>query len=154
MFAFAFEHGKHLADEFVTYFKAQDEACYDNYCRLAKEEGVYEQFQANPLAFIVSNSPMCCMKIAEAFCKEQATCPFKAGQILWQRSICDSTHYYRYQVIKVCKKTAMVQEMHRGDTNRCRIITKYNPSKRFSQGSPWELHNESRRIFLSYADRS
>ena len=151
MLAFACTHGAFLADEFLEFFKTKDEDCFNNYVALAKVEGVYEQFKANPLATILTMGSTCCMDYAKEFCIAQTTCPFKAGQVLWQRSICDSTTFFEYQIVKVCKKTVTVRNIHVDGTYRCKI--EYDPKHGVPGWSAWRLVNSSRRIFLNYADR-
>ena len=151
MLAFACANGAFLADEFLEFFKTKDEACFNNYVALAKQDGVYEQFKANPLATILTMGSPCCMDYAKEFCVAKTTCPFKAGQILWQRSICDSTTFFEYQIVKVCKKTVTVRDRH--GTYRCKIELVYDPKRSVSGWSAWRLVNSSRRIFLNYAER-
>ena len=151
MLAFACKNGSFLAEEFLEFFKNKDEPCFNNYVRLAKSQGVYEQFKANPLATILTMGSKCCMDYANEFCAVKSTCPFKAGQMLWQRSLCDHDTVFEYQVIKVCKKTVTVKPCWEDRTRRCRIVMAYdNPVPGWSA---WRLENESRRIFLNYANR-
>ena len=153
MLAFACANGAFLAAEFLEFFQNKDEACFNNYVALAKQEGVYEQFKANPLATILTMGSACCMDYAKEFCVAKTTCPFKAGQVLWQRSTCDWNTIFEYEIVKVCKKTVTVRSTHANQTHRCRITMEYDPKHSVSGWSAWRLENNSRRIFLNYAER-
>ena len=64
---YAFGHGSSLAEEFLKYFEGSAKGVFQNYKRLSIEQGVLEQFEANPLVTIVTMQPGCCFHIATRF---------------------------------------------------------------------------------------
>lgn len=70
---FAFENGPALAAEFLKFFEETDKAVLRNYERLAKEQGVFEQFRANPLGTIITMRPGCCFPLAKEFIDDKMT---------------------------------------------------------------------------------
>jgi hypothetical protein len=70
---YAFEHGPALATEFLKHFQQTATAVFRNYKRLATEQGVLEQFEANPLVTIVTMQPGCCFHIATKFLADKMT---------------------------------------------------------------------------------
>ena len=62
-----------LAEEFLKYFEGSAKGVFQNYKRLSIEQGVLEQFEANPLVTIVTMQPGCCFHIATRFLDDKMT---------------------------------------------------------------------------------
>lgn len=56
-------------DNFIKYFIEQNKDVYENYIRLVADNKMLYFFEANPLAFIITNQPACCYNIAVAYIK-------------------------------------------------------------------------------------
>jgi len=69
LLGFALAHTDHMG--FLIYFIEQSKPVYENYIRLATENGSLAYFEANPLAFIISNQPACCYNIAVDYIKSR-----------------------------------------------------------------------------------
>ena len=67
---FALDHTDH--ESFTKFFIEQNKAVYENYIRLATENGILAFFEGNPLAFIITNQPACCYHIAVEYIKTRA----------------------------------------------------------------------------------
>ena len=54
-------------NKFFTYFKKENKKVCCNYNWLNIENGTFEEYKANPLVFILTNEPRCCLHIAKSF---------------------------------------------------------------------------------------
>lgn len=56
---------------FLSFFEAQNKMIAMHYKKLAREQGLIEEYEAHPLVTILTNRPHCCYDIANAYVEHQ-----------------------------------------------------------------------------------